>query len=81
MRYTLLVSLLMILILTTSSKSDSITTGNLLPNVGDGVDWGSTSTEQINPGSSGTVSNGDTLNGFDVTCPASQSSCGYKFSV
>ena len=81
MRCTLLVSLLMILILTTSSKSDSITTGNLLPNVGDGVDWGSTSTEQINPGSSGTVSNGDTLNGFDVTCPASQSSCGYKFSV
>ena len=41
MRCTLLVSLLMILILTTSSKSDSITTGNLLPNVGDGVDWGS----------------------------------------
>jgi hypothetical protein len=81
MRCTLLVSLLMILILTTSTKSDSVTTGNLLPNAGDGVDWGSTSTEQINPGSSGTVSNGATLNGFDVTCPASQSSCGYKFSV
>ena len=32
MRYTLLVSLLMILILTTSSKSDSITTGNLITN-------------------------------------------------
>jgi len=81
MRCTLLVSLLMILILTTSTKSDSVTTGNLLPNAGDGVDWGSTSTEQINPGSSGTVSNGATINGFDVTCPASQSSCGYKYSV
>ena len=81
MRCTLLVSLLMIIILTTSTRGDSVTTGNLLPNAGDGVDWGSTSTEQINPGGSGTVSNGATLNGFDVTCPASQSSCGYKYSV
>ena len=32
MRCTLLVSLLMILILTTSTKSDSITTGNLITN-------------------------------------------------
>jgi len=79
MRIILLTILLTILTLTTSAEE--ITTNNLLPNVGDGVDWGSTSTEQINPGSSGTVSNGDTLNGFDVTCPASQSSCGYKFSV
>ena len=47
MRYTLLVSLLMILILTTSSKSDSITTGNLLPNVGDGVDWRRTQQETV----------------------------------
>jgi len=69
------------LFLITAAQADSITTGNLLPNANDGVDWGSTSTEQINPGSSGTVSNGATLNGFDVTCPASQSSCGYKFSV
>jgi outer membrane biosynthesis protein TonB len=69
------------LFLITAAQADSITTGNLLPNAGDGVDWGSTSTEQINPGSSGTVSNGATLNGFDVNCPASQSSCGYKFSV
>ena len=69
------------LFLFTAAQADSITTGNLLPNAGDGVDWGSTSTEQINPGSSGTVSNGATLNGFDVTCPASQANCGYKYSV
>ncbi len=69
------------LFLFTAAQADSITTGNLLPNVGDGVDWGSTSTEQINPGGSGTVSTGSTVNGFDVTCPASQSSCGYKYSV
>jgi hypothetical protein len=70
------------LFLFTAAQADSITTGNLLPNVGDGVDWGSTSTEQINPGnSSGTVSNGATINGFDVTCPASQANCGYKYSV
>jgi len=69
------------LFLFTAAQADSITTGNLLPNAGDGVDWGSTSTEQINPGSSGTVSNNATINGFDVNCPASQSSCGYKYSV
>jgi len=33
--------------------AEDLTTGNLLPNAGDGVDWGSSSTEQINPGSSG----------------------------
>jgi hypothetical protein len=69
------------LFLFTIANADPITTGNLLPNAGDGVDWGSTSTEQINPGSSGTVANGATLNGFDVTCPASQANCGYKYSV
>jgi hypothetical protein len=69
------------LFLFTVANADPLTTGNLLPNAGDGVDWGSTSTEQINPGSSGTVTNGATLNGFDVTCPASQANCGYKYSV
>jgi hypothetical protein len=69
------------LFLFTAAQADTVTTGNLLPNAGDGVDWGSTSTEQINPGGSGTVSNGATLNGFDVTCPASQANCGYKYSV
>ena len=69
------------LFLFTAAQADSVTTGNLLPNAGDGVDWGSTSTEQINPGGSGTVSNNSTINGFDVNCPASQSSCGYKYSV
>ena len=70
------------LFLFTAAQADSITTGNLLPNAGDGVDWGSTSTEQINSGSSsGTVVNGANVNGFDVTCPASKVNCGYKFSV
>jgi len=61
--------------------AEDLTTGNLLPNAGDGVDWGSSSTEQINPGSSGWVSNGDVVNGFTITCPTSQANCGYKFSV
>jgi hypothetical protein len=73
--------LISFLFLFTIANADPLTTGNLLPNAGDGVDWGSTSTEQINPGSSGTVANGATLNGFDVTCSASQANCGYKYSV
>ena len=79
MRTLLLTVLLTMLTLTTSA--DEITTSNLLPNAGDGVDWGSSSTEQINPGSSGWVSNGDVVNGFTITCPTSQANCGYKFSV
>jgi hypothetical protein len=66
-------------ILTTSAEE--ITTSNLLPNAGDGVDWGSSSTEMINDGGSGYVSNNTTFNGFTVTCPTSQSNCGYKFDV
>ncbi len=62
-------------------SAEDITTGNLLPNAGDGVDWNSSSTDQINPGSSGYVSNGANLNGFAVTCATSQSNCGYKWSV
>ena len=72
--------LIFFLFLFTVANADQVTTGNLLPNAGDGVDWGSTSTEQINPGGSGTVANGATLNGFDVTCSASQANCGYKYS-
>ena len=79
MRILLLTVLLTVLTLTTSAEE--ITTGNLLPNAGDGVDWGSSSTDQINPGSSGTVSNGDIVNGFTVTCPTGQSNCGYKWGV
>ena len=79
MRFIVLISLLMMLTLTTSAEE--ITTGNLLPNAGDGVDWNSSSTDQINPGSSGYVSNNSDLNGFTVTCPTSQSNCGYKWSV
>ena len=79
MRFIVLISLLMMSILTTSAEE--ITTSNLLPNAGDGVDWGSSSTEMINDGSSGYVSNNATFNGFTVTCPTSQSNCGYKFDV
>jgi len=79
MRSIVLTVLLTVLTLTTSAEE--IVTGNLLPNAGDGVDWNSSSTDQINPGSSGTVSNGDTVNGFTVTCPTGQSNCGYKWGV
>ena len=73
--------IIFLLLLYSVARADVITTGNLLPNANDGVDWGSSSTDQINPGGSGTVSTGSTLNGFDVTCPASQANCGYKYSV
>jgi len=79
MRTIVLTVLLTILTLTTSAEE--ITTSNLLPNAGDGVDWGSSSTEQINPGGSGYVSNGTVMNGFTVTCPTSQANCGYKWNV
>ena len=79
MRSIVLTVLLTVLTLTTSAEE--IVTGNLLPNAGDGVDWNSSSTDQINPGSSGTVSNGDIVNGFTVTCPTGQSNCGYKWGV
>ena len=62
------------------ANAQTVTTGNLLPNANDGVDWNSSSTDQINPGSSGTVTSGNTVNGFDITCPG-QSNCGYKYSV
>jgi len=79
LRSILLTVLLTILTLTTSAEE--ITTSNLLPNAGDGVDWGSSSTEMINDGGSGNVSNNSTFNGFTVTCPTSQSDCGYKYDV
>jgi len=61
--------------------AETVTTGNLLPNSGDGVDWNSNSTDQINSAnSSGYVTNGSTVNGFDITC-TNQSNCGYKYSV
>ena len=67
--------------LANTAQAEDITTGNLLPNAGDGVDWNSSSTDQINPGSSGYVSNGAVVNGFTVTCATSQANCGYKWSV
>jgi hypothetical protein len=69
------------LFLFTLVNAEEITTGNLLPNAGDGVDWGSNSTDQINPGASGYVNNGDVVNGFTITCPESQSNCGYQHST
>jgi len=73
--------LIAFLFLFTVVQAEELTTGNLLPNAGDGVDWGSSSTEQINPGGSGYVSNNTVVNGFTVTCPTSQANCGYKWSV
>ena len=81
MRWFVGLFIIFLLMLYAVAKADVITTGNLLPNANDGVDWGSSSTDQINPGGSGTVSNGSTVNGFDVTCAASQANCGYKYSV
>ena len=73
--------LIAFLFLFTFANADQQVTGNLLPNAGDGVDWNSNSTDQINPGSSGYVSNNSDLNGFTVTCQTSQSNCGYKHNV
>ena len=62
-------------------NTQTVTTGNLLPNANDGVDWNSSSTDQINSAnSSGYVTNGSTVGGFDITC-TNQSNCGYKYSV
>ena len=64
-----------------SVYAETITTGNLLPNKNDGVDWNSSSTDMINDGSSGYVSNGPNVNGFTITCPTGQANCGYKYDV
>ena len=71
----------MCLTATSTSISEVVTTGNLLPNANDGVDWGSSATDLINDGGSGYVSNGSTVNGFTITCPTGQSNCGYKYDV
>jgi len=73
--------IIFLLFLYSVARADTVTTGNLLPNAGDGVDWGSNSTDQINPGASGYVNNGDVVNGFTVTCSESQSNCGYQHST
>ena len=70
-----------LLLISTYTKSEVLTTGNLLPNAGDGVDWNSSATDMINDGSSGYVTNGSTVNGFTITCPTGQSNCGYKYDV
>ena len=62
-------------------NSQTITTGNLLPNANDGVDWNSSSTDMINDGGSGYVSNGANVNGFTITCPTGQANCGYKYNI
>ena len=69
------------LLLSTYTKAETLTTGNLLPNANDGVDWNSSATDLINDGGSGYVTNNSTVNGFTITCPASQSNCGYKYDV
>ena len=62
-------------------NAQNITTGNLLPNKNDGVDWNSSTTDMINDGGSGYVSNGTNVNGFTITCPTGQANCGYKYDV
>jgi len=62
-------------------NAQTITTDNLLPNANDGVDWNSSSTDMINDGGSGYVSNGTNVNGFTITCPTGQANCGYKYDV
>ena len=64
-----------------SVYAETITTGNLLPNKNDGVDWNSSSTDMINDGGSGYVTNGTNVNGFTITCPTGQANCGYKYDV
>ena len=76
---TRLIILLYLTVITSFAYAE--TTGNLLPNAGDGLDWNSNSTDLINDGSSGYVSNGSTVNGFTITCPTGQSNCGYKYDV
>ena len=76
-----ILSLLLTLLLSTYTNSIEVTTGNLLPNAGDGVDWNSSSTDMINDGGSGFVTNGQSFNGFTVTCPTGQANCGYKYDV
>ncbi len=76
-----MVSYILVLTLVILGAKAEETTGNLLPNAGDGVDWNSNSTDQINPGNSGYVNNGDVVNGFTVTCSESQANCGYKDST
>ena len=62
-------------------NAQTITTGNLLPNKNDGVDWNSSTTDMINDGGSGYVSNGTNVSGFTITCPTGQANCGYKYDV
>ena len=38
--------IIFLLLLYSVARADVITTGNLLPNANDGVDWGSSSTDQ-----------------------------------
>ena len=81
MKTKLTILLSTIFLLYTTAYSQTITTGNLLPNANDGVDWNSNSTDQINSAnSSGYVTNGSTVGGFDITC-TNQSNCGYRYSV
>jgi len=69
---------LLLFLISSSVYGTEITTGNLLPNTGNGQDWNSSSTDIINSGSNGYVSNGSTVDGFTVTCSTDQSNCGYK---
>ena len=73
-------TLLLSMVVCTKLASAAVT-NNLLPNANSGVDWNSSSTDMINSGGSGVVYNGNTINGFTVTCPTQQSNCGYKYDI
>ena len=79
MRYIVLISFVMMLILTTSkAENDTATSLNILPNAG----TASSNMDQfdldgVQSGSTGNLTNNSTHNGFTITCPTEvQNACG-----
>ncbi|MAL44577.1 MAG: hypothetical protein CME98_11280 [Hyphomonas sp.] len=81
MRWYFGVGILFLTMFVSMSPAKAAQTDNLLPNANHGTDWNSSSTDIINSGSSGVVNNGNTIDGFTVTCPTQQSNCGYKYDI
>ena len=83
MRYIVLISFVMMLILTTSkAENDTATSLNILPNAG----TASSNMDQfdldgVQSGSTGNLTNNSTHNGFTITCPTEvQNACGRAFN-
>ena len=83
MRYIVLISFVMMLILTTSkAENDTATSLNILPNAG----TASSNMDQfdldgVQSGSTGDLTNNSTHNGFTITCPTEvQNACGRAFN-